>query len=126
MAVNAVLTGFDVLLTVAYVRPLNVLFNQVPCDIKLHQRATKVFLGDDQVYDALIKLFEDLMGFLKHLEIYMEMQLSTMMTDFIVEILCEALSVVSLATGEIKNEKGLIARLSECTITIYCPWLDVP
>ena len=45
------------------------------------------------------------------------------MTDMIVKIMLELLSVFALATKEIKQ-----GRLSECAITytIHCPWFNVP
>jgi hypothetical protein len=125
---QAVLTGIDVLLTVAHVRPLNMLFDQVSCDIRLCQTASD-FLSS---YNALIELFERLMRFLKRLEIYMEIQLTTMMKDTIVEIMFEILSVVALAAKQIKNEKGgpakkgLTTAISECAIAYTLLWLNVP
>jgi hypothetical protein len=102
---KAVFTSIDVLLAV---RPLNTLFNQVPCDVRLCQAAS----GVTSSYDALLELFERLGNFLKRLEIYMTIPPTTMMTDIIVKIMVEVLSVLALATKQIKE-----GRFSKCTIT---------
>ena len=102
---KAVFTSIDVLLAV---RPLNMLFNQVPCDVRLCQAAS----GVTSSYDALLELFECLGSFLKRLEIYMTIPPTTMMTDIIVQIMVEVLSVLALATKQIKQ-----GRFSKCAIT---------
>jgi hypothetical protein len=110
-----VFTSIDVLLAV---RPLNTLFNQIPCDPRLCQAAS----GVTSSYDALLELFERLGYFLKRLEIYMTISLPTMMTDIIVKIMVEVLSVLGLATKEIKQ-----GRFSKATPShIQCAWLNVP
>ena len=102
-------TGIDVLLAV---RLLNTLINQVFCDLRLCQAAS----GVTSSYDALLELFERLGYFLKRLKIYITISLSTMMTDIIVEIMVEVLSVLALATKEIKQ-----GRFSKCAITYTLP-----
>ena len=102
-------TGIDVLLAV---RLLNMLINQVPCDLRLWQAAS----GVTSSYDALLELFERLGYFLKRLKIYITISLTTMMTDIIVEIMVEVLSVLALATKEIKQ-----GRFSKCAITYTLP-----
>ena len=92
---KAVFTSIDVLLAV---RPLNTLFNQVLCDLRLCQAAS----GVTSSYDALLELFERLGNFLQRLEIYMTIPPTTMMTDIIVKIMVEVLSVLALATKQIK------------------------
>jgi hypothetical protein len=79
-----------------------------PCDLRLWQAAS----GVTSSYDALLELFERLGYFLKRLEIYMTISLTTTMTDIIVKILVEVLSVLALATKEIKQ-----GRFSKCAIT---------
>lgn len=54
-------------------------------------------------YDALVELFECLGGFLKRLEIYSNIPSSSLMSEIIVKIIVELLSVLSLATEQIKN-----------------------
>jgi hypothetical protein len=104
-----VFTGIDVLLAV---RSLNTFFNQVSCDVRVCQAAS----GVASSYDALIELFECLGNFLKRLEIYMTIQPTPMMTNIIVRILVEVLSVLALATKQIKQ-----GRFSECAITYTLP-----
>ena len=106
-------TGIDVLLAV---RPLNMLFNQVPSDIRLCQAAS----GVASSYDALVELFECLGNFLKRLEVYMTIPPTTVMTDIIVQIMVEVLSVLALATKQIKQ-----GRFSKCAITYRLPRLNV-
>ena len=101
---KAVFTSIDVLLAV---RPLNTLF-KVFCDVGQCQAAN----GVTSSYDALLELFERLGNFLKRLEIYMTIPPTTMMTDIIVKIMVEILSVLALATKQIKQ-----GRLSKCAIT---------
>ena len=102
-------TGIDVLLAV---RPLTALFSQVPCDVRLSQAAS----GVTSSYDALLKLFEHLGNFLRRLEIYISAPPTTKMTDIIVEIIIQVLSVLALATKEI-NAGPIGGRISKCTIT---------
>ena len=97
--------GIDVLLTV---RPLDTLFNRVPSDVRLCQAAS----GVTSSYDALSDLFECLGSFLKRLEIYVTIPHTSMMMDIIVQIMVEVLSVLALATKQIKQ-----GRFSEWVIT---------
>ncbi|KAH9964694.1 hypothetical protein BGW80DRAFT_1447982 [Lactifluus volemus] len=54
-------------------------------------------------YDALVDLFECVANFLKRLHIYTEVPFNSAMTDIIVKILVEVLSVLALATKQIKQ-----------------------
>ena len=69
--------------------------------------------GVSSSYGALLELFECLGGFLKRLEIYTSIPPSQIMTDIIVKILLELLSVLALATKQIKQ-----GRFSE-PVTVY-------
>jgi hypothetical protein len=100
-----VFTGIDVLLAV---RALTALFNQVSCDVRLSQAAS----GVTSSYNALLKLFERLGDFFQRLEIYISIQPTTMMTNIIVRIIIQVLSVLALATKVIND-----GRFSKCTIT---------
>ena len=62
-------------------------------------------------YDALLNLFECLANFLRRLEVYTMIPLTPVMTDIIVKIMIEILSVLSLATKQIKE-----GRFSECAV----------
>ena len=59
--------------------------------------------GVSSSYDALVDLFECLANFLKRLRIYTDIPLTTSMTDIIVKIMAELLSVFALATKQIKQ-----------------------
>jgi hypothetical protein len=63
-------------------------------------------------YDALLELFECLGSFLKRLEIYTTIPPNTIMTEVIVKIMLELLSVLALASKQI-----IQGRLSKCAIT---------
>ena len=99
------LVGFDVLLAV---RPSNLLFKQLPCDVWVSQAAR----GVSSSYDALVDLFECLGNFLKRLEIYTTIPPTPIMTDIIVKIMVELLSVLALATKQINQ-----GRFSKHTVS---------
>jgi hypothetical protein len=67
--------------------------------------------GVSSSYDDLLKLFESLGGFLKRLEIYTEIPPTPIMTGMVVKIIVELLSVLSLATKQIRQ-----GRFSESII----------
>jgi hypothetical protein len=72
-------------------------------------------------YDALSDLFEHLGSFVKRLDIYTNMPLTPIMTDMIVKIMLELLSVLALAMKQITQ-----GRLSKCDINVHRLWLNVP
>ncbi|KAF8267647.1 hypothetical protein EI94DRAFT_1786301 [Lactarius quietus] len=59
--------------------------------------------GVSSSYDALVELFECIANFLKRLRIYTDIPLTTSMTDILVKIMVELLSVFALATKQIKQ-----------------------
>jgi hypothetical protein len=59
--------------------------------------------GVTSSYDALLDLFECLGNFLKRLEIYTNIPPTPTMTDIIVKIMIELLSVLALATTQIRQ-----------------------
>lgn len=67
-------------------------------------------------------LFECLGNFLKRLEIYTTIPPTPMMTTIIVRILVELLSVLALATKQVKQ-----GRFSKCSVTCAVDylWLSV-
>ncbi len=111
---KAVFTSIDVLLAV---RAFNTLFNQVPSNIRLCQAVS----GVTSSYDAVLELFECLGNFLKRLEIYLTIPSTTMMTDVIIKIMVELLSVLALATKQIRQ-----GRFSKRAVTYKSLWLSVP
>jgi hypothetical protein len=63
-----------------------------------------------------VDLFECLGNFLKRLEIYSTIPPTPMMTNIIVKIMAELLSVLALATKQIKQ-----GRFSKCAVTYRSP-----
>ena len=59
--------------------------------------------GVSSSYDALLELFECLGNFLKRLEIYANIPPTPIMTDTLVKIMVELLSVLALATKQIRQ-----------------------
>jgi hypothetical protein len=59
--------------------------------------------GVTSSYDALLALFECLGNFLKRLEVYTTIPPTEMMMDLIIKIMVELLSVLALATKQIKQ-----------------------
>ena len=76
--------------------------------------------GVSSSYDALVELFECLGGFLKRLRIYTDLPLTPLMTEMSVKIMVELLSVLALATKQIKQ-----GRLSKWIIAIDIDHSDV-
>ena len=63
-------------------------------------------------YDALLELFECLGSILKRLEIYTTIPPTPMLTDLIVKIMVELLSVLALAFKQIKQ-----GQFGKCAVT---------
>jgi len=59
--------------------------------------------GVSSSYDALVDLFECLGNFLKRLRIYADLPLTPSMKEISVKIMVELLSVLALATKQIKE-----------------------
>ncbi len=78
--------------------PLNIFQLHIP-DIWSNQAAS----GVSSSYDSLVDLFECLGNFLKRLEIYTEIPFTPLMTDIIVKILVELLSVLGQATKQVQQ-----------------------
>jgi hypothetical protein len=97
--------------TLLDVRPFNTLFNRFPCDEWVYQAAK----GVSSSYDALLELFECLGSFLKRMEIYTTIPPTPIMTEVVVKIMVELLSVLALASKQIKQ-----GRLSEYAVTYKC------
>ena len=82
------------------------IFDQITCDAQVFQAARDVTSS----YDALLELFECLGSFLKRLEIYIHIPPTQIMTDILAKIMVELLSVLAMATKQIKQ-----GRFSTCT-----------
>ena len=76
--------------------------------------------GVTSSYDALLNLFECLGSFFKRLEVYTTISPTPMMTDLIIKIMVELLSVLALATKQIKQ-----GRFSECAVRYMLLLLNV-
>ena len=70
-------------------------------------------MGISASYDALIDLFECVGNFLNRLRIYTEIPFSPLMSGVVIKIMAEVLSVLSLATKQIKQ--GRFSKLSRIT-----------
>jgi len=112
--VKAIFVGIDVLLAV---RLFNTILNQIPRDVRVCQAASEV----SSSYDALLDLFECIGSFLKRLDLYTNIPPTQIMTDIIIKIMVELLSVLALATKLIKR-----GRFSTWTLSNYHSiWLNV-
>ena len=87
-------------------------FSQVLSDVRLCQAVN----GVTSSYDAVLELFECLGKFLTRLEIYLTIPATTMMTDVIIKIMVELLSVLALATKQIRQ-----GRFSKCAFIYKFP-----
>jgi len=74
------------------------------CNISVYQAVRDVSTS----YDALVDLFESIKRFLCRLEIYTNIPLTAAMTVIVVEKLAVVLSVLALATKQVKQ-----GRISE-------------
>ena len=59
-------------------------------------------------YDALVELFGSIERFFSRLEIYTKITLSEAMKDIVVKIIAEVISILALATKEVK--KGALSK----------------
>ena len=56
-------------------------------------------------HETLLDIFERVEMFFRRLEMYTEVALTTEMTDVIIEIIAEVLSILGIATKEIKQSR---------------------
>jgi hypothetical protein len=96
--VAVIFTGIGVLLSVSAFS-LNLL--RTYCDAQISQAAKVVSAGQH----ALISIFERIESFFRRLETYIEVPPTSGMTDMIVKLLVEVLSMLSIATKEIKQSR---------------------
>lgn len=74
-------------------------------------------------YDALVELFECVANFLGRLRIYSEIPSTPAMSDMLIKIMVEVLSVLALATKQIKQGRfstPLVGHISLSLITNLC------
>lgn len=72
-------------------------------------------------YDALVDLFECVGNFVERLNIYTDMPLTDGMSGILVRIMAEVLSVLALATKQIKQ-----GRLSKLITPCYLAFVSKP
>ena len=76
--------------------------------------------GVTSSYDALFDLFECLGNFLKRLEIYTTIPPTPLMIDIIIKIMAELLSVLALATKQIKQGRFSKGEVIYALPVTYC------
>ena len=57
-------------------------------------------------HDALVELFERIENFFKRLGVYSRMSLTTEMAEVFVKIVAEVLTILSIATKEVKRKRA--------------------
>jgi hypothetical protein len=57
-------------------------------------------------HSAIIDLFERIESFFKRLEVYTEISLTTKMAEVLVKIVIELLSILSIATKEVRRRRA--------------------
>ena len=75
-----------------------------PCDASVNQATKDVGTS----YNSLIDLLESIENFLSRLDIYTKIPPTAAMTDIVIKLLVEVLTILSLATKQTKQ-----GRLSE-------------
>ena len=95
-----IFTGIGVLLSASFF--LHSIYSAAYRDAKLSQAAKAV--SDSQ--DVLATVFEQIENFFRRLETYVEVPPTAGMTDIIVKIMVEVLSILSIATMEIKQSRA--------------------
>jgi hypothetical protein len=70
-------------------------------------------MGTIDSYDALIDLLDSIEHFLNRLDIYTKIPPTVAMTEIVVKILVELLSILALATKQIKQGKPSESIFSE-------------
>jgi len=78
------------------------IYSEAHHDTKLFQAAKAVSDGQD----ALTTVFERIENFFRRLETYVEVSPTAGMTDIIVKIMVEVLSILSIATKEIRQSRA--------------------
>jgi hypothetical protein len=95
---KAIFVGVNVLFSVRTLHILRLVYT-LHHGIQMLQTASAV----SSSYDALVDLFEVVGSFLKRLRIYTDLPMTPLMTETSVKIMVELLSVLALATKQIKQ-----------------------
>ena len=97
---KVIFTGIGVLLGV---RALALLMREPPPSNAVVIQAAK---GARASQGNVIALFERIEGFFKRLEVYNQISLTTKMAEVLVEIVIELLSILSIATKELRRRRA--------------------
>ena len=77
--------------------------------------------GVSSSYDALLELFECIGSFLKRLEIYTTISLSPLMTEIVVKMMVEILSILAQAEKQVKQGRfSKHYRITSILMCYYC------
>ena len=71
------------------------------CNTWIHQAAKDVRAS----HDTLVDIFERIEMFFRRVEVYTELQPSAEMMNMIIEILVEVISILGIATKEVKQNR---------------------
>ena len=82
-------------------------------------------VGVSSSYDALVDLFESVGNFLRRLKIYAEIPLNDEMMDMLRGIMVEVLSVLALATKQIKQGRFSMLILPRYLAFVSKPFREV-
>jgi hypothetical protein len=99
------------------VRPLHYHFRFHPSDMSVCQVASSV----SSSYDALEELFECVQNFLQRLHVYTQIPPTPAMTNILVKIMVQVLSVLGLATKQIKQGRFSTYALPQHTSRVVEP-----
>ena len=75
-------------------------------------------------HGALVDLFERIESFFKRLEVYTQISLTTKMAEVLVKIVIELLSILSIATKEVKRRRA--SELSFARYTFHFSNVTLP
>ena len=80
-------------------------------------------------YDAVVDLFEVICIFLKRLDIYTTIPLTTFMTEIIVKIMIELISILAVSTKQIKQGRLSMSIVPDTSLNLLrCReiWKEAP
>jgi hypothetical protein len=69
-------------------------------------------------HDALVELFELIEQFVNRLEIYTRIPLTPLMVELVAKIVVELLSILALATKELKQRRYSQFIFARCDVTL--------
>jgi hypothetical protein len=75
-------------------------------------------------HDALVDLFERIESFFTRLGVYTQVSLTTEMTEVFVKIVSEVLSILSIATKEVKRKRTSESFLQDIIRSLRCSYLS--